>query len=227
MKKILGSLLIVVFIFIAGVTHAYTAPTLEDLQAQLASLVKLLAQLQSTTVSSVPAPAVSPAQTTGLRPILKNGKFDYTSYEKKPGKTITIGDYEKTPFVFLNKPITIKFGKIVNFNSMSSAGGAASYIEIVEYPASTEPPFQMNLRFSNSEEFATAAKKLNIGDIVIAYGAGASNVEFNVVGNGGSYDSSEAVMEVHALKACDSGDGPCNTNKDASFGYRNVFSKKN
>lgn len=124
-----------------------------------------------------------------IRPLKSNGSLDYTAFND-----LNVRDYTKNPKASLSKPVKIMNGIITAFNQ-----GNQNYIEVVDLNDSSSV---INFRIENDNNYTIATNELIKYDRVLIYGYGENNVKFNVVGNGGSYEQFQPVIEIDTLFKC-------------------------
>ena len=142
-----------------------------------------------------------------------DGRIDLSWYN-----LLNVLDYIKNPKASLGKPVQIENGIIVGFNQTLN-----NYIEVMDGKDTSSHPKFINFRVVNDNDYTLITNSLVEGDRVLIYGFGVSNVKFDVVGNGGSYESYEPAIEVDAVYKCNAS-VYCQYAYEA--GVKSIFEKK-
>ena len=148
-----------------------------------------------------PPPAVAPIPSTDI-PIVNNspqryflgGKLDLARYNE-----LTVLDYSNNHKASLDKPVKIVEGTIADFNQ-----GTNNYISVIDNYDTSTSPTNVNFLVENDNDYTSITNQLTKWDNIIIYGYGVPNVDFNIVGNGGSYLMSKPVIIVDAIYKCPS-----------------------
>jgi len=145
--------------------------------------------------------------------LFKDGELSLGSYNG-----LNVLDYVKNPKASLDKPVMIMNGIIIAFNQ-----GSSNYIEVVDGDDLSSSPKSIEFRVESNNEYTIITNELAKWDKVMIYGYGANNVKFNIVGNGGSYESYEPSIDVDAVFKCNSS-SPCQSK--FNHGLTKIFEKK-
>ena len=121
-----------------------------------------------------------------------NGVLDLSGY-----RDLLVSEYLKNPKASINKPVKIIKAKILGFNQ-----GSENYIQVMAISGDISYE-KINFRVSNDNDYTSITNQLSKWDHVVMYGYGDTQVKFNVVGNGGSYDIDEPVINLDAIYKCD------------------------
>lgn len=155
-----------------------------------------------TLISVTPPPTLLPQDNVIIKPdndAVLNRKFDDSGKISLSNYVteVSVTDYIKNPKIYLSKPIKLIEAKIVDFNT-----DIDDYIEVVDsHNTSSDSIF---IKIDNIDDYTTVVDELKKSDTILIYGYGSNRTKFNVVGNGGSYDSYEATIEADAIFRCTS-----------------------
>ena len=165
--------------------NARVQATLKAKQEQEA----LLASQQTPVVSPSPAPVTVPV--SFKRPVKSSGEIDLGKYNQ-----LNVLDYIKNSKASLGKPVKIISGFVAGFNQ-----GRNNYMVLGDI-TDTSPIDTINLLIEDDNDYTEITNELEKMDRILIYGFGEEKVKFNIVGDGGSYESYEPVISVDAVYIC-------------------------
>ena len=121
-----------------------------------------------------------------------NGKLDLGGYNE-----LTALNYMKNRKASFNKPVQIKNGVIDAFNQ-----GSKNFIEIEDINDTSSVPGVIEVLVPNDSDYTYITNELGKWDKVLIYGYGTSDTKFNIIGNGGSYESYQPTIVLDAIYKC-------------------------
>ena len=142
-----------------------------------------------------------------------DGGLDLSGYNG-----LNVLDYIKNSVASLNKPVQIINAIVVGFSQ-----GSSNFIQVIDGNDTSSLPDDMNLRIENINDYTNITNELTKYDRILVYGFGAEKVKFNILGNGGSYESYQPVIDVDALYKC-SKSTSCKYSYE--MGVTKIFEKK-